>query len=166
MKIKSTVSLLCALPAAVLAVGMAPPAFSAEQPSAYVKPNFKHASYGDLRVVVALTSDDHGIQGMKLRNIANGLKAVDEWKGKFEVTVVLYAKGLSLLKNPDEKVQKQLDMLESKGVHFEVCNNSLLEQGVDFHSLYHVTDADIVPSGFAEVAYLQSRKNYAVDPMN
>ncbi len=157
----------------VSSLGFAIPVFAedaapaaAEARSNYVKPDIKHESFGVLKVVVPLTTDDKGVQGMKLRNIANGLKAVDEWKGKFEVTVVLYAKGLSLLKNPDEKVQKQLDMLESKGVHFEVCNNSLLEQGVDFHSLYHVTDADIVPSGFAEVAYLQSRKNYAVDPMN
>ncbi len=166
MKIKSTVSLLCALPAAVLAVGMAPPAFSAEQPSAYVKPNFKHASYGDLRVVVALTSDDHGIQGMKLRNIANALKAVDEWKGHLTVKVVLYAKGLTLLKNPEEGVQKQLDALRARGVQFEVCNNSLSEQGVDFHALYGVTDADIVPSGFAEVAYLQAKQRFVVDPVN
>lgn len=139
---------------------------AAEVKSNYVKPNIKHESYGVLKVVVPITTDDKGVQGMKMRNIANGLKAVDEWKGKFEVTVVLYAKGLTLLKNPDEKVQKQIDMLRSKGVHFEVCNNSLAEQGTDFHTLYNVTDADIVPSGFAEVAYLQAKKHFAVDPMN
>lgn len=150
-----------AIPA--FAEGTAP---AAEAPSNYVKPNIKHASYGVLKVVVPLTTDDKGVQGMKLRNIANGLKAVDEWKGKFEVTVVLYAKGLTLLKNPDEKVQKQLDMLASRGVRFVVCNNSLAEQGLDFHSLYHVTDADIVPSGFAEVVYLQAKKGFVVDPMN
>ena len=139
---------------------------AAEVKSNYVKPNIQHESYGVLKVVVPITTDDKGVQGMKMRNITNGLKAVDEWKGKFEVTVVLYAKGLTLLKNPDEKVQKQIDMLASKGVHFEVCNNSLVEQGIDFHTLYHVTDADIVPSGFAEVAYLQAKKHFVVDPMN
>src|SRR5487761_2120495 len=50
--------------------------------SEYVKPNVKHGSYGQLNIVVALTSDDKGMQGMKLRNIANGLKAVESWKGK------------------------------------------------------------------------------------
>ena len=139
---------------------------AAEAASNYVKPNIKHESYGVLKVVVPITTDDKGVQGMKMRNITNGLKAVDEWKGKFEVTVVLYAKGLTLLKNPDEKVQKQIDMLRSKGVHFVVCNNSLAEQGIDFHTLYNVTDADIVPSGFAEVAYLQAKKHFVVDPMN
>lgn len=134
--------------------------------SDYVKPNMKHKPYGTLKVVVPITTDDKAIQGMKLRNIANSLKAVEMWKGKIEVTVVLYAKGLTLLKNPDEKTQKQLDNLAKKGVRVEVCDNSLLEQGIDFHNLYHVTDADIVPSGFTEVAYLQAKKHYVVDPSN
>jgi intracellular sulfur oxidation DsrE/DsrF family protein len=147
------------------------PSFAADAPAAeakseYVKPNIQHSAYGTLKVVVPVTTDDKGIQGMKMRNITNGLKAIDEWKGKFEVTVVLYAKGLSMLKNPDEKTQKQIDMLRSKGVHFVVCNNSLAEQGVDFHKLYKVTDADVVPSGFAEVVYLQAKKHFVVDPMN
>ncbi len=174
MKSKSTVSMLSALQAAILAVGIAPAAFSAEQapaaaepaPSAYVKPKFSHAPYGDLKVVVPLTSNDQGIQGMKLRNIANALKAADEWKGRLTVKVVLYAKGLTLLKNPEEATKKQLDALRARGVQFEVCNNSLAEQGIDFHTLYGVTDADIVPSGFAEVAYLQAKQRYVVDPVN
>lgn len=151
-----------AMPAAAAAVA----APAAEAKSNYVKPNMKHESYGTLKVVVPLTSDDKGLQGMKLRNIANGLKAVYALKGKFEVTVVLYAKGLTLLKNPDEKTQKQLDDLAKQGVQFKVCNNSLVEQGIDFHSLYHVTDADIVPSGFAEVAYLQAKKHFVIDTVN
>ena len=145
----------------------AAPAPAAEaKHSDYVKPDFKHESYGTVKIVVPVTTDDKGMQGMKLRNIANSLKAAEQWKGKFEFTVVLYAKGLTLLKNPDEKMQKMLDELESKGVHIVVCNNSLVEQGIDFHNLYHVTDKDIVPSGFAEVAYLQAKKHYVVDPVN
>ena len=134
--------------------------------SEYVKPNVKHGSYGQLNIVVALTSDDKGIQGMKLRNIANGIKAVESWKGKMNVTVVLYAKGVTLLKNPDEQTQKKLDELRKQGVQIKVCDNTLREQGIDFHNLYHVTDADIVPSGFAEVAYLQAKKHFVIDPVN
>lgn len=137
------------------------------QESHYVLPNMaQHAPYGTLKVVVPITTDNKKIQGMKLRNVMNSLVAVEATGGKFETTVVLYAKGLTLLENPDEKTQKQLDALEKKGVRVEVCNNSLKEQGVDFHTLYHVTDADIIPSGFAEVAYLQARKHYVVDPFN
>lgn len=134
--------------------------------SEYVKPNIKHGSYGNVNIVVPLTSDDKGIQGMKLRNVANGLKAVESWKGKLNVTVVLYAKGVTLLKNPDEQTQKKLDDLKKQGVQIKVCDNSLREQGIDFHNLYRVTDADIVPSGFAEVAYLQAKKHFVVDPVN
>ncbi|NNM69701.1 MAG: hypothetical protein HKM00_07040 [Gallionella sp.] len=144
----------------------APVAAVEAKASEYVKPNIKHGSYGKVNVVIPLTSDDKGIQGMKLRNIANGLKAVESWKGKMNVTVVLYAKGVTLLKNPDEQTQKKLDELKQQGVQIKVCDNTLREQGIDFHSLYHVTDADIVPSGFAEVAYLQARKHFVVDPVN
>lgn len=154
--------------AAVACAALAPPVLAADAApeSAYVKPKITHEPYGEVKVVVALTSDDKGMQGMKLRNIANSLKAADAWHGKFIVKMVLYAKGLTLLKNPDEATRKQLDMLRSRGVQFEVCHNSLMEQGVNFHTLYNVKDADIVPSGFAEVAYLQAKKHYVVDPVN
>lgn len=132
----------------------------------YIKPHITHESYGTIKIVVPITTDDKGMQGMKLRNIGNSLKAAEQWKGKMDVTVVLYAKGLTLLKNPDEKTRKMLDELEKKGVRVEVCNNSLIEQDIDFHTLYNVTDKDIVPSGFAEVAYLQAKKHYVVDPVN
>jgi intracellular sulfur oxidation DsrE/DsrF family protein len=135
-----------------------------EAKSDYVKPNLKHDPYGELNIIVPLTSDDKGIQGMKLRNITNGLISAGEWKGEMNVAVVIYAKGTSLLKNPDEKFQKQMDELRAKGVRFLVCNNSLREQGLDYHNLYNVKEADIVPSGFAEVAFLQAKKHYVVDP--
>ncbi len=166
-------NLALTLIASALTVATAVPAFADEAAAApeakhsdYVKPNITHGPYGTLKIVVPLSTDDKGVQGMKLRNIANGLKAAEQWQGKMEVTVVLYAKGLSLLKNPDEKTKAQIDNLVSKGVHFDVCNNSLLEGGINFHNLYHVTDEDIVPSGFAEVAYLQARKHYVLDPVN
>ncbi len=137
-----------------------------ETPSAYVEPHIAHEAYGEVRLVVPLTTDDKGVQKMKLRNIGNGLKAVEKWGGSFQVKVVLYARGLSLLKDPDEAMRKQLDLLRAKGVQIVVCGNSLAEQDIDFHSLYKVVDADIVPSGFAEVAFLQARHQYAVDPAN
>lgn len=141
-----------------------PAAAPAETKSEYVAPKVKHDRYGVLNLVVPLTTDDKGIQGMKLRNIANGLGAADEWHGKLNISVVMYAKGVSLLKNPDEQFQKKIDELRARGVHFVVCNNTLREQGIDYHKLYHVTDADIVPSGFLEVVFLQARKHYVVDP--
>jgi len=161
--------------AALAAAALAPLARAEDAPaaapeaaahSAYVKPNIAHEPYGEVKIVVPLTSDDKGVQKMKLRNIGNGLKAADAWQGKLTVKLVLYAKGITLLKDPDEGTRKQLDALRARGVQIEVCGNTLAEQDVDFHALYRVTDADIVPSGFAEVAYLQARQQYAVDPSN
>jgi uncharacterized protein len=159
--------LITAHASAVLAAqAQAAAAGSATAQSAYVQPHMQHEPYGSVDVVVPLSSDDKEIQAMKLRNIAHGLKAGDEWQGTFNIKVVLYGKGLTLLMDPDEATKKQLDMLRSRGVQFEVCNNTLAGLGIDFHALYHVTDADIVPSGFAEVAYLQVRRHYAIDPAN
>lgn len=135
-------------------------------PSAYVAPHMTHRSYGILRVVVPLTSPDKMVQAMKLRNLSNSVKAVEKWGGSLDVRVILYAKGISLLSNPDEGVRSQLDYLRAHHVKFEICNNSILEQGIDFHTLYGVVDDDIVPSGFAEVAYLQAHMRFVVDPMN
>jgi len=154
-----------ALLAFVLGAALAPPVFSADEAPA-AAPKIRHAPYGDIRVVVPLTSDEKGIQGMKLRNMTNALKAADAWNGRFTIKVVLYARGVALLMDPDDATKKHLDTLRSRGVQFEVCANTLAEQGIDFHTLYHVSDTDIVPSGFAEVAYLQVKEHYAVDPVN
>ena len=135
-------------------------------PQASGAPNMSHPSYGALKIVVPLTSPDRMVQMMKLRNIANSLKAVDKWGGSLEVRVVLYGKGLTLLTSPDDAVRTQLDALRARHVKFEVCNNSLVEQNIDFHTLYGVTVDDIVPAGFAEVGYLQARLGFVVDPMN
>lgn len=132
--------------------------------SDYVKPHITHARMGRINLVVPLTTNDAKIQGMKMRNIKNGLDAADAWHGKLHVTVVMYAKGVSFLKDPDDATKKMIDSLKKRGVRFVVCNNSLREQGVNFHKLYDVKDADIVPSGFLEVAYLQAHKHYVVDP--
>lgn len=139
---------------------------SPETGSAYVKPEIKHEQYGSVNIVVPLTTDDKAIQNMKLGNLQNTLNALQEWGGAAHSTVVVYAKGLSLLKAPDEATRSKIDALKRRGVRFDVCNNSLREQGVDYHTLYEVRDQDIVPSGFAEVAYLQAKKHYVVDPAN
>lgn len=132
----------------------------------YIEPKINHEHYGALKIVVPMATEDKNIQGMKLRNIENSLNAVTKWGGQLEGTIVIYAKGISLLKNPDSETRQKIDALKAKGVQFHVCDNTLREQGIDFHLLYHVIDSDIVPSGFAEVAYLQSKQNYVVDPSN
>lgn len=132
----------------------------------YIEPKISHEQYGTMKIVVPISTDDKALQGMKLRNIENSLNSITKWGGQMQSTVVLYAKGVSLLKNPDPETRKMIDALKARGVQFDVCDNTLREQSIDFHQLYHVTDRDIVPSGFAEVAYLQSKMSYVVDPVN
>lgn len=146
--------------------GVEATAKSGAKRGSYVEPKITHEQYAGVKIVVPITTDDKAVQGMKLRNIENSLEAADKWGGQMQSTVVLYAKGVSLLKNPDAETKQKIDALKAKGVQFDVCDNTLREQGIDFHQLYHVSDGDIVPSGFAEVAYLQSNKNYVVDPIN
>lgn len=135
-------------------------------PDSYVQPRITHEQYGTMKIVVPMTTDDKAGQNAKLSNIKNGLDSAEKWGGHIHNTVVLYGKGVSLLKDPDPEIQKKIDALKARGVQFDVCDNTLHEQGINFHQLYHVTDRDIVPSGFAEVAYLQSKKGYVVDPVN
>ncbi len=132
----------------------------------YVEPKISHGQYGVLKIVMPISTDDKAILGMKLRNLENSLNSATKWGGKVQSTVVLYAKGVSLLMSPDPETQQKIDALKARDVQFVICDNALREQGIDFNQLYHVTDRDIVPSGFAEVAYLQSKKNYVVDPIN
>lgn len=157
---------VCAAITLVAGSARAEPPSSGSVSTHYVMPHMRHAPYGELHIVVPLSSGEKPIQMIKLRNIANSLDAAAKWGGSLDVKVVLYARGVSLLVDPDEGTRKQLDALRAKHVQFEVCNNSLAEQNIDFHSLYGVKETEVVPAGFAEVAYLQARHHYVVDPMN
>ncbi len=125
-----------------------------------------HVQYGSMKIVVPITSTDTSVHTMKLRNIENGLESVAKWGGQMQSTVVLYAGGISLVKNPDPETRQQIDALKAKGVKFAVCDKTLREMNIDFHTLYDVDAKDIVPSGFTEVAYLQAAQHYVVDPAN
>lgn len=152
---------MAALPQAGLAINA-----TGDASGNYVQPTMHHEPYGEVNIVVPLTTDDKAVQGMKLRNLENTLNVLQQWGGTAHSAVVLYAKGVSLLKAPDQATRDKIDALEKRGVRFEVCNNTLREQNLDFHSLYKVREENIVPSGFAEVAYLQAKKHYVVDPAN
>ena len=161
-------NLLLALMSSLFVVGTSYAADSKAKDASgsYVAPKMQHAAYGDLKIVVPITTDNKAIHTLKLRNLENSLESSIHWNGHLHNTVVLYSEGLSLLKNPDAETRRTIDALKTIGVKFVVCNNSLREQGIDFHQLYNVTDSDIVPSGFAEVAYLQTQQKYVVDPIN
>lgn len=138
-----------------LAVALAAGIFSLSAVADYVQPNIQHDPYGFQRVVYQLNSDDTTHQLQVLRNAGNHIQAVG--KDNIELQVVVFAGGLSALQSEDEKLTAAMDKLRSQGVKVAVCNNTLKAKNVAWNSLRGVKEADIVPAGVAELAFLQQR---------
>lgn len=98
--------------------------------------------------------DDKSYAQRLLGNIGAHVGATD---GKVEIRVVSFAAGakLFLLAKEDADLAKGLDGLRAKGVKFLICRNTLNGLKLQPADLYGVTDADVVPSGVAEIARLQ-----------
>lgn len=92
-------------------------------------------------------------------NIRNHLSADPTVK----IVVVAHGAGIDfLLDGAKDKNGNPFDAsvqdLVSKGVKFEVCNNTLVSRGIDKSRV--IPEGKIVPSGVAEVARLQAREGY------
>ncbi len=128
-----------------------------------------HTGYGKQKVVYHINYDNPKAQTGALRNIQNHINAVGA--EHLDLKVVLHGNGLSLLLEPSsldnvrnfksanatEKMTAQIAGLKDQGVDFNVCANTVRGRKVDYTTdLYDVAEADIVPSGVAEVARLQA----------
>ena len=132
----------------------------------YVAPDLHHATYGDVKIVVPVTSDDPNIWMFKLRNLTNSINAIKHFGGSLSVRVVLYGPGIKLLSQPvDPKLKESIDSLRIQGVQLNVCNVTLKGLNLDWHDLYGIQETDIVPSGFLEVGWL-GNNGWAVDSAN
>ena len=133
--------------------------------------------YGKQKVVYHINYDNPKKQAGAMRNIQNHINAVGA--ENLDLKVVLHGNGLTLLLEPDslEKLTKfkhananetmtaKIDNLKSQGVEFNVCENTVRGRKVNIDSdLYNVDKKDIVPSGVAEVAYLQANGYSYVKP--
>ncbi len=133
--------------------------------------------YGKQKVVYHINYDDPKLQASALRNIQNHIDAVGA--KNIELKVVLHGDGLSLLLVPDslakltkfkhananEKMSARIDTLKQQGVVFNVCENTVKGRNVDVETdLYYVDPADLVPSGVAELAYLQLQGYVYIKP--
>jgi intracellular sulfur oxidation DsrE/DsrF family protein len=157
-----TLSICLALCLAVITASSACP----EDAKSYVEPSFTHPAYGDLKIVVPVSAADLSLWKFKMANIENSIRAVGRWGGKADIKVVLYGSALDLLRSDDAAVRTMVSQLRAEGVRILVCNNSLRHMDIDYHTLAGVSVADIVPSGFLEVAWLQQAQGYSVDPVN
>ncbi|MCB1722744.1 MAG: DsrE family protein [Chromatiaceae bacterium] len=122
------------------------------------------------KVVYHINGDDPKQQVGALRNIQNHINAVG--KDNLDLRVVMHGNGLSLVllpdalkhtkgfknANADAQQQAAIDNLKIQGVQFKVCANTVKGRMVNAsEDLYDFSEADIVPSGVAELAILQSQ---------
>ena len=122
------------------------------------------------KVVYHVNGDNPKQQAGALRNIQNHINAVG--KENLDLRVVMHGNGVSMVllpealervkgfkaANGDADMQARIDGLKNQGVAFKVCANTLKGRKVSRDGdLYMVEEADIVPSGVAELAILQGQ---------
>jgi intracellular sulfur oxidation DsrE/DsrF family protein len=100
-----------------------------------------------------------------LRNIQNHLNAVGA--ENMDMRVVLHGNGLNLLANAltNETLQTRVVELKGQNVSFAICNNTIVGRNINPDTdLFDVWEDDIVPSGVAELSYLQQQGFTYVKP--
>jgi intracellular sulfur oxidation DsrE/DsrF family protein len=111
------------------------------------------------RVVYNVNQGDPAVHMGALRNVQNHINAVGA--DGMDIKVVMHGGGINLLmganENPD--LQAAVDSLKLQGVDFQVCRNTLVSRSVPLDALYDATEADVVPSGVAQLSILQ-REGY------
>jgi len=128
------------------------------------------------KVVYHINYDDPKLETAALRNVQNHINAIGA--DKLDLKVVLHGDGLALLLYPDAKGHTKMQManandemqariagLKQQGVQFQVCANTLKGRKIDAkQDLYDVADADVVPSGVAQLGILQSQGYAYIKP--
>jgi intracellular sulfur oxidation DsrE/DsrF family protein len=128
------------------------------------------------KVVYHVNYDDAKHETAALRNVQNHINAIGA--DQLDLKVVLHGDGLALLLYPDardhtkmkaanatEEMQARIAGLKQQGVQFQVCANTLKGRNIDAkNDLYDVDDADIVPSGVAQLGILQSQGYAYIKP--
>ncbi len=125
--------------------------------------------YGKQKVVYHINTDDPMVEKAALGNIQNHINAVGAQN--LDLKVVLHGDGLALLLYPDtlskltkfkhanatDEMTARIDGLKNQGVKFEICANTVKGRNVDLASdVYDADNSEVVPSGVAELARLQS----------
>lgn len=127
------------------------------------------------KVVYHINGGDAKQQLAALKNVQNHIGAAGA--DNLDIKVVLHGEGLSLLLYPDalgktnmktanatEEMQAKVEGLKQQQVQFQVCNNTIKGRNVPLEGLYNVSEADIVPSGVAQLVILQSQGYAYIKP--
>lgn len=122
-------------------------------------------NYGKQKVAYHINVDDEKTLKAAMGNIQNHITAVG--KENIDLRVVMHGPGLALLQqaNKDPDMQDKVANLKRQGVHFNVCANTLKGKKINYKTdLYDTSEQDIVPSGVAEIAHLQTQGFSYVKP--
>ncbi|MEL0322238.1 MAG: DsrE family protein [Gammaproteobacteria bacterium] len=117
---------------------------------------FASASYAKQKVVYHVNYFDVKRSIGAMRNAQNHINALGQ--GNHEIRFVLHGNGVELLRkvaqeSPD--AANRIDSLRSQGVNFNICANTLKGRKIALEDLHFAEQADIVPSGVAEIGKLQ-----------
>lgn len=119
--------------------------------------------YEPQKVVYHINDIDHA--NGALRNIRNHLNAVGD--DNAQIIVVTHSGGaLALVDGEADSRGNQFDAviaeLANRGVKFQICNNTIKGKGLDRNKLN--LNAEVVPSGVAQLAHLQQQGYVYVKP--
>ncbi len=98
--------------------------------------------------------DDRAYFLRVLRNIGAHITATE---GNVEIRLVSFSGGVKLFQQAksDPELAKAIDAVREKNVRLLVCRNTMRAMNLTIDDVHGVTEADIVPSGVAELARLQ-----------
>ena len=111
-----------------------------------------------IKVVYHVNTDVNTVAAI-LNNVRNHLNADPTVK----IVMVTHGPGINFLLQDAKDTQGRefsgaVGDLSGQGVEFRVCNNTLISRNISPDKV--VMEAQIVPSGVAEVARLQAREGY------
>lgn len=120
--------------------------------------------YADQKVVYHNNGGEEGYFAKLLGNISNHIEAVGE--DHVQILVVDNGYGLDLFDamESDPKIARKVETLRGQGVRFLICQKTLEARGVAWQDLPGVTEADVVPSGVAEIAKLEGEGYAYIHP--
>lgn len=98
--------------------------------------------------------DDRAYFLRVLRNIGAHVSATE---GNVEIRLVSFSGGVKVFQQAktDPDLAKAIDAVREKKVRLLLCRNTMRAMNLTIDDVYGVTEADIVPSGVAELARLQ-----------
>ena len=142
---------------ALLGLLVLPMAHAQNAATHYVAPQISHADYGDMKIVMPLSTGDEATWEARMGHALNAVATASQWNGNAHVVMVVYGPAIQLLTHHNDELAAKVDKLRAAGVVFKACNNSLKGFDLDWHTLNNVAETDIVPAGILEVPYLEQK---------